>query len=147
LQVTQALLKELRQEAPDEATLQQVRRGILNRYPDEASPMVFPPVWRFALGTAVVAILILAVVVFRHPSRTPVPEVVGKKEAALQAVRQTPTLPPPAPAQSPTRPHVERIRNSHSVSQQGSEALQHPEPLTVKLITDNPNVVIYWQVD
>jgi len=148
LQASQALLKELRQEAPDAEMLQEVRRGILERLPAEAAPVMFP-VWRFAVGAGLLAILILAMIMFRHPSRTHSREAVSKKPipAILEAVRQTPALPPPVPAQSLKRPRVARTGNSDLSRQQGSKTWLHPEPLTVKLITDNPNVVIYWQVD
>ena len=148
LQASQAMLKELQDDAPDEATLREVRRGILNRLPAEPAPSLFAS-WRFALGAGLVAILILAIIVLRHPSGTPAPHASGKKEApmTLEAVRQPPTAPLLTPAQSLEHPRAERRKRPLTVSQHGNLPWQHHEPLTVKLITDNPNVVIYWQVD
>ncbi len=77
LETSQSLLKELGQEAPDEATLQQVRRGILNRLPNEPAAKSFP-VWRWAFAAALVAMLIFTILVLRRPSRTAAPGAMAK---------------------------------------------------------------------
>jgi len=145
LQASQALLKELGQEAPDEAALQEVRRGILNRLPNEAGPKAYP-VWRFALGAGLVTILILAAIILRRPTRTPVMQAKVQTPAATEAIRRTPTAPPPSPAHHPKKGGDVTARKSFSGALRAS-AKRQPEPLMIKLLTDNPNVVIYWQVD
>jgi anti-sigma factor RsiW len=146
LQASQALLKELGQEAPDEATLQEVRRGILNRLSAEAAPTMFP-VWRLALGAGLVTLLILGTIIFfRRPAGTPVTQAKVQRPTATEAMRRTPAPPPLSPAHNPKKVRPVAATKSFSGALRAS-AKQRPEPLMVKLFTDNPNVVIYWQVD
>ena len=147
LHTSQSLLKDLRQETVDEAALQAVRRGVLNRLPAEI-PAAPWGLWRFALGAAMAAAIILAVVVFRHPSRAPGRDSARQQKElpSLEAEQQTPA-PPSLPMRLPQRARAERPRHAHAAINRNSEAPRHPEPLTVKLLTNNPNVVIYWQVD
>ncbi len=147
LETSQTLLKELGQEAPDEATLQEVRRAVLNRLPSEPDSKSFP-VWRLAFGAAVVAILILTVPALRRPSRTPSPGIIAKTQVQLtgEAMRQSPALPPRASAQGSKGARVVKPRKPLS-GPLYARAKRQPEPLMVKLLTDNPKVVIYWQID
>jgi hypothetical protein len=171
LQDSQALLKELRHETPDTAELQNVRRRILNRLPVEPLPTALP-LWQFAVGAGMAAVLITAMIMFNHPSRTPSPRLVAKSEApaagriagavrepALRTVdggdgpmEHMQTSRASAKAAVPLRTAAAKARESRpnqrdlQFSQARAQA-QSSEPLTVKLITHNPNVVIYWQVD
>lgn len=145
LEASQAMLKELGQEVPDQAALQEVRRGILNRLPAEAAPAMFPA-WRFALGAGLVALLILAAIIFKHPARRPVMQAKVQTPTATEAINRPPAPPPPSPAHSPKKVRAVRARKSFSGTLSAS-AKRQPEPLLIKILTDNPNVVIYWQVD
>jgi hypothetical protein len=147
LQASQALLKELGQEAPDEAALREVRRGILSRLPSEAGPKAYP-VWQFALGAGLVTLLIFAAIIFMRPPRTPVKRTMARVQTpmATEATRRTPAPPPPSPARHPKKVRAVTARKS-SASALRASAKRQPEPLMVKLFTDNPNVVIYWQID
>jgi hypothetical protein len=173
LETSQDLLKELGKEAPNEVTLQNIRRGILNRLPTEPAPITFPA-WPFALGAAAITILLLALALLGHRSRTPAPKVVAEREtpAASTQVGGRTHIAGPAPSKAAPRgsattpaimravaprPAFHRISRgtkaaakpgqSHRASEFSRERPQHPEPLMVKLLTDNPNVVIYWLVD
>ena len=147
LETSQSLLKELAQEAPDGATLQLLRRSVLNRLPSEPDSKSFP-VWRLAFAAALVAILILTVLALRRPSRTVVTGVIAKTQVQTtrEAIRQVPALPKAIPARSLKSARVVKARRSPQRSLP-ARAKHHPEPLMVKLLTDNPNVVIYWQID
>ena len=147
LETSQSLLKELGQEAPDEATLQQVRRGILNRLPNEPAAKSFP-VWRWAFAAALVAMLVFTILVLRRPSRTTAPGAMAKAQVQTtrEAMRQAAVLPKSTPARSLKTTRVVKARKSPQ-RLLPARAKHHPEPLMVKLLTDNPNVVIYWQID
>jgi anti-sigma factor RsiW len=147
LQASQTLLKELAHEAPDEAALQQVRLGVLSRVPTEATPAGFP-VWRFALGAALVTMLAFAGIRLKRPAPAPPLQVnaLMPPPEAMRVIRQAATPAPTSPGRNPEKARVATARKPFSGALRAS-AKQRPEPLMVKLFTDNPNVVIYWQVD
>ncbi|MGA3326666.1 MAG: zf-HC2 domain-containing protein [Terriglobia bacterium] len=62
-------------------------------------------------------------------------------------MRATSILPAPSVAGRLKSPHAGPPDEFSSGSLRASADAQHLQPLTVKLITDNPNVVIYWLVD
>jgi hypothetical protein len=64
-----------------------------------------------------------------------------------KGVRLNPTLPAPSPAQATKGSQRMPSGKFSSGPLRASTDNQHPQPLTVKLITDNPHVVIYWLVD
>jgi len=169
LKSSQIMLKDLRNVTADEAVLQEVRRRVLNRLATEPAPRALP-MWRFALGAGLVAGLIFALIVLRRVSPNSVP-VTAKAPAALETIRHTPAARAPSAvqiskgqdtlesrrpasaAQSCTgaRPcgptQVVAAKRAVTSSPRGTAAERHPEPLMVKLMTGNPNVVIYWLVD
>lgn len=59
----------------------------------------------------------------------------------------TSILPTPSVARPLKRPRLAPPGEFSSSVLRASADAQHLQPLTVKLITDNPNVVIYWLVD
>ena len=145
LRASQAMFKSVAQEAPDEATLQAVRRGVLNRLPAERTPLAFP-LWQFAVGVGVTAILILALVMHRRPTPAPSPISASTTESkpTLEVAR---TSPPTAPAPLRRRARSEGAAKFHAASRRSAASAERGEPLTVKLITGNPNIIIYWQVE
>ncbi len=147
LQASQSFLRELAGETPDEAALQEVRVGVLNRLRTEAAPKAFP-VWRFALGAALAAMLAFAAIMLRRSASAPPVQATAimQPPAAMKAMRQAIAAPPNSLIQSPKRVRTATARKSFSGAPR-ERARQRPEPLMVKLYTDNPNVVIYWQVD
>jgi len=163
LRASQALLKGLAVESADEATLQVVRTRVLSHVVMEPSPRAFGA-WRFAFAAAAVAAVVVAVVVLSHVPRKSLP---AKAPVTLEASRRTPTLPSPpvGPKWKPAvksdpfsrvrgcegaRPcapaQVVAMHKAHAAAPH-AVAPRHPERLMVKLLTDNPNVVIYWMVD
>lgn len=147
LRASQTFLKELAHEAPDAVLLQEVRVGVLNRLSTEAAPSIFP-VWRFAFGAAVVAMLAFAAIMWRRPAPAPPGPVTAmvQPSAATQAMRKVTASAPTSPARNPERARAAATGKSFAGSLPAL-ARRRPEPLMVKLYTDNPNVVIYWQVD
>jgi len=64
-----------------------------------------------------------------------------------EGMRPASILPAPSVAGTLKRPRAAPPGEFSSGSLRASAEAQHLQPLTVKLITDNPNVVIYWLVD
>jgi anti-sigma factor RsiW len=146
LKFSQSLLKALGQETPDEATLQEVRLGILNRLPNERIPRALPA-WRFALGAGAVAVLLIGALIL-HPlfrSRASHGAVTKETRPALAEVQRTPELPHPIRIGSSRRakPRVSPARGRTNLEATG----RRPPQLTIQLLTDDPNVTIYWLVD
>jgi len=147
LQASQSLLKSLGQESVDEAALQEVRRRVLDGIASGAEPPRFPA-WRLALGAALAAAAIFAAVTLwrpRAPEQRRVWEI--SEQAPAQAVPSISTASEHARVRTEKAKHALRQRRQ---SQGSLTASVHPpqlEQLTVKLITDDPNVVIYWLVD
>lgn len=148
LQASQALLKSLGQESVDEAVLQEVRQRVLDRIATDAAPHRFPA-WRFALGAALVATAIFAAARLWRPGGPM--HVARVREISKQAPTEA-VCPAPNATEHP-RVRTEKAKQvlrprKHS---QGSLAARVKPPqveqLTVKLVTDDPNVVIYWLVD
>lgn len=147
LRSSQTLLKELRLEKPDEATLQAVRQGILNRLPVPDAPQAVYR-WRFVFGAALAAILVVVAIILSRPSQKPRRDVAGMIGAphlseSVRAAPEAPALPPHLVRQS----KAGGAKKSRMSLYGRSEKRQHPEPIRVKLITDNPNITIYWLVD
>lgn len=64
-----------------------------------------------------------------------------------ERVRSTVISPAPSVAGTLKSAQVLPARMFSSGSLSASADAHHPQPLTIKLLTDNPNVVIYWLVD
>ena len=146
LKESQALLKILGQESVDDGVLQDVRQNVLKSLPTEEKRQGFSA-WRYVLGAGVTAVVFLVAITLWRPSNDRVADVAGAmpKQAATKAVeQQTPTLAPRSSVRATKRKPVVRRRKYFSSSLTASE---RPQQLTIKLVTDNPNVVIYWLVD
>ena len=128
-----AILREAHHERLPDAHYATVRARVLERLENRRRKWV--PLWAGALAAA--AILIVAILVVPHsrnpiPVRPSVPAVTGPMAEAVE--------PPPA-AVSEVAP---RVAGKHQIRKRPQPAA---EPLVVKLITDDPDVVIYWITD
>jgi len=148
LQASQALLKSLAQEPVDEGALREVRQHVLSAIATEAEPHRFPA-WRFALGAALVAAVIFAATALWRSRGHGVTESVGgvSKQPHMAAVRPAPTTTESPRVRTEKAKHVLRQRKRSQGPLTASVKPARPEQLTVKLVTDDPNVVIYWLVD
>jgi len=126
LQASQATLRELGSEAADAAMLTAVRAGVLGGI-GERRRRAWPWVAAFAAAAALVAAL---VVTPRKPIEQPQPLPVARVIAPERVVEQ-PIV--------PRRRHVARRRPTPPPKEE--------EPLVVKMLTDDPNIVIIWLVD
>lgn len=146
LKESQTLLKSLAQESVDDGVLQELRQSVLKGLPTKEERQRFP-VWRYALGAGVTAIMVLAAITLWHPSNDRVADVSRAipNQTATEAVeQQTLTLAPRSSVRArkgKSNLHRRKYFNSSLT------ASERPQQLTIKLVTDDPNVVIYWLVD
>ena len=98
------------------------------------------PLWRRAwgYGLAAVAVVALLVMLALRPGRTPVVAVRTNRSLTVAAL-SPPAVREPVVAPQPHRRVARRVVKREPAPQ--------PEPLIVKLQTDDPNVVIYWIAD
>ena len=148
LRASQVMVKGLAEEAVDEAALEEVRRRVRVGLAAEAERPAFP-VWRWALGSGVVAALILAALILRPLVQRPVPPATATRRApeSVAAVQSAPALPGSLSPQTAKSTSTRQQKSPSPASLRTNASGRHPEPLTIKLLTDNPNVVIYWLVD
>lgn len=145
LKASQTLLKSLAQESVDDAVLQEVHEGVLKCLPTGDERQGFP-VWRYALGVGLTAVVVLAAITLLRPSRDRVADVTHatlNQPATEVGGQQPPTLAPRSSVRA-TRDKSLSRRKHFSSSLTASE---RPQQLTIKLVTDDSNVVIYWLVD
>jgi len=125
LRASQAALKELHVEAAEE-DLAAVRRRVLAQIRSER-PQRRRWAWAYALGGSVAVTVVLWVLLPR-PSIPPPPPPRVMNPAPVEVAR------PATPA--PVRPRPSRAQPPAA-----------PEPLLVKLYTDDPDVIIYWLIE
>ena len=123
LQASQATLRELGSEAVDAAMLTAVRAGVLSGIGDRRRRL-WPWVAAFA------ALLTALIVTPRKPIEQLPPPVVARTQPPERVV-ETPT--------PPRRRHVARRRPAPPPAE--------TQPLVVKMLTDDPDIVIIWLVD
>jgi hypothetical protein len=126
LRASQAMLKELT--GADPALLSVVRTEVLARIGEKQRF-----VWRWIAAIATAVVLLIAML--RPGSHEPIPIV---KETV---VRNQPTVRPVVPVQAGRRGR--RPLTRASAPPRGTPSL----PLVVKMLTDDPNIVIIWLVD
>jgi hypothetical protein len=155
-----AALAALAAEAPDLAELNALRGSVLVQVRSRRSASVpaaggRPVVARLATvgAAAVLLIAVLAVVAVR---RSVPPAATGRPMAVREPVAATPaplvaaeSLPRPE-AIRPERPTAPPVRRPARPAVRQATAPAPPataEPLVIKVLTDDPNVVIYWLAD
>jgi anti-sigma factor RsiW len=127
LRAGQTLLSDLGDEPLEDAMAANVRRRVLARLPVEQAATAHS-YWRWALAAAVLLAAILTL-----PWRM-------EKQAPLARVEHAPPRVPEAPPAIVNVPRPVARRHHRAKPQPG-------EPLLVQLVTDDPNIVIYWLVD
>ncbi|HVH69792.1 MAG TPA: zf-HC2 domain-containing protein [Candidatus Dormibacteraeota bacterium] len=146
LKASQTLLKSLAQESVDDGVLQEVRQSVFKSLPTEKERQGFRG-WRYALGAGVTAVMVLAAITLWRPWNGRSPDVTRTtpKQTATEAVgQQTPTLAPRSSVRATKGKSVLRRRKYFNSLLTASKGRQQ---LAIKLVTDDPNVVIYWLVD
>ena len=137
------LLREAHQEPIDQAHYAAVRARVLAELGRQRRP-----VWRWAwVGSLAAAAMVLAFVMIPRP--TPVGQA---SWPAFLPQAPVPVYGPAAPSQRAAgnggtamrrRPQsVVRVRQQEG--RPGGPPHQDQEPMVIKLLTDDPNVVIYW---
>lgn len=135
IEETQAALKQFRLERVSDAVFADVRQQVLREIPVIRSRSHWP---KYAIAAALVVALIAGLL-----WRVLVPA-----ETVSFPVAKTSAPPPPPVEIAAHRLPAHRRRTARSV-----RVAHHPkpvfksEPLVVKMLTDDPDVVIYWLVD
>jgi anti-sigma factor RsiW len=129
IEASQAFVREVHQEnVPSAAPYEAVRARVLERIESRRRRAWF---LGWTAGLAAAAIILMLLLLPRPPAVEPV-----------QFALKPPEAPPIAPRARPI-PHHRRSRMRPAVPAEVPAA----EPLVVKLITDDPDVVIYWIMD
>ena len=123
-----ALLREIHEEPLVPAHFAAVRTGVLGEI-ERRRATVWRWGWAAGLTTAVLA-LVVAIPIWRRPELPPPPVLVALASPSAPAVERV---------EVPVRPRVTLRRVQ--------PAAVKMEPLVIKLVTDNPDVVIYWIAD
>jgi anti-sigma factor RsiW len=126
---SQTALKQLRMDLVEESTLQEVRAEVLNRLSIPRKTAAWP---RYAIAAMLVAGLWAG---WLWRARTAAPLEVQPR--ALVMAPPVVEAPAPRPRVRPTPVARHRVRRSPAFKS---------EPLVVKIVTDDPQVVIYWLV-
>ncbi len=135
------ILKEAHTEQPAEAHFAAVRARVLAQVRREQRPW-----WRkgWVYGLAGVAAAVLVVIALRPrpvPAPPPAPRVaVSERPPAPLPVKERVAVPGRRGALRAGLPYRRRVRPAEPV-------IEPAKPLVVKLVTDDPNVVIYWITD
>jgi anti-sigma factor RsiW len=127
---SQTALKELRMDFVEESSLQEVRAGVLNQLRTQRKKAAWP--W-YAVAAMLLAGLLAG---WLWRARTAAPPEVQPRAAVIT---------PPTLAAVPARPQRVRIARVSKHHRHPAPAFQS-EPLVVKIVTDDPQVVIYWLV-
>jgi anti-sigma factor RsiW len=148
LKASQGLLKSLAEESVDDAVLQELRGRVLSGLGTETERQRFP-LWRYAVGAALAVLVVLAAITIRHPSKDRLAEVprVTSPPSATLARGETPALARSSSLRVAKGKGVVRRRAHFRGSLPEGAKPQPSVQLTVKLVTDDPNVVVYWVVD
>ncbi|MBI2841527.1 MAG: zf-HC2 domain-containing protein [Acidobacteria bacterium] len=138
------VLAGLADEAVDDAVLRSVRRRVMARIEPRAHRT---GAWRWAwAAAAAIGAILVSVAVLKHPhdqrpvSTTQHPQPAPTVRAAEPSASPAENL----AAQTQSVTQIARVQAPHSSPLTGAKAA---EPLVVKMLTDDPDVVIYWLVD
>ncbi len=128
------VLRDAHAEEPATAHFAAVRARVLSELGRDRRPW-----WSggWALGLAAAALAVLMAVWMRPPRREVPPPEIARVSPPAGVPVPAPKAPRPAPV-----PHVSR--RAQPRLPQLKPAMEPVKPLVVKLVTDDPNVVIYW---
>ena len=133
LQQSLALLREAHDEPLAAAHFSAVRARVMAKLEQKRRPL-WQRAWSFGLAAVAVALLVMLAL---QPGRTP------ERRAPVVAVNH----PPVVVAHESAIPPLPHRRVARRVVRPTVPDTPDPEPLIVKLQTDDPNVVIYWIAD
>jgi hypothetical protein len=154
LRESQAAFKSIRQDVPDPVMLVSMRRRVLNEVAGMQSGSWLERLFFGGLQRATLAGIALLMIGgwlvwnSREPERNvpvavpPVPVVTDYQPPVFTAETVTPT----APRESAPKPRVRRQRPMPAVAVP-EEQVELSQPVTIRFVTDNPNVIIYWLGD
>ena len=155
LRESQAMLKGLRREPFDDAIFADVRSQVIGRVSN-----VRPPMWPKYAIAATLLVMLAAAALWRTRPAAPVgvPAVTAtigpgpalsasRTPAPVQAPQIAKTTGRHGRAKSRANANVTLARQNIRPSRPAHPRAVNAEPLVVKLLTNDPEVVIYWLVD
>jgi hypothetical protein len=152
LEESQAMLKTLRNDTVSPVALSSVRTNVLEEINASAGWRPWRR-WVYAVAGAAFVVVMVFVVLDRAPYPSLVQEIVPKAPG-VPAVQGPPEFKPlkqigaPQPLHAGVAPKKKRAVIDRAYSEENTGIASPPEAsLVVKLLTDDPNVVIYWLVD
>jgi hypothetical protein len=143
LRESQALFKSLRQNLPDEAMLVSVRNEVLVEIQAASRGWadVLFGVYRQRATLAGVILLLVGSVVWFHEGEPVSPIPVAPSPVAPPVAVPNDVPREPTPKVAAVRAKVRTTRPTPP------DPADPPQQITIKLLTDDPNVIIYWLVD
>jgi hypothetical protein len=156
---TRAAIEGLRDESLDGSVLQDFRERILETIEADADSAGAPAWWYWGLAGSLAMLLMALTVWFFIPRTIESPGQVAEEAPLTEAPA---TIPPRETSTSlPVEPTVERREppTKHAVMgetekpavepsfPETEEGDRHTDVVVVKLLTDNPDIVIYWLVE
>lgn len=138
---SQAVLKALNEDAIDPAVLGAVRRRVLERIEDTRPSWWLAWRWKHAVAVGLTAVVLAGVVLWPErrvpPPPAPAPMAEVREPVAEHASEQRGA--DPGIERRPVRKAVKHVPRK--------PAPPRGEPLVVKMLTDDPDVVIVWLID
>src|SRR5262245_34171595 len=153
LRESQAILKSLKQDTVGVAALSSVRARVLAEVGSSRARSAWGR-WVYAVaGTVFVGLVCIGIASKMRVPAPPIPQIVESDPlpppAAVPLTRETVTTPPDSiKSEKVTVPlRAEDGRRRRQGAAHTEPPAEPPKPLVVKLLTDDPDIVIYWLVD
>lgn len=152
LRQSREALDGLRREPLDPAVLDEVRRGALRAIETAAdSRRTFTRpglIWSFAAAAAA-ALLVLGLLTRNGERRAPETVRLSKPEAEQESrPRRTAAVPEPSEREAvPDETKRPPAPQPHAKKSTRVTIAQRSQPVTIKMLTDDPDVVIYWIIE
>jgi anti-sigma factor RsiW len=158
LRQSQAILKSLREESVAPAALSEVRQrvlsGIESTWMTRIERLLFGGLrGRYAIaGVALVTILSGSLWYSRQSSEVPAPAIAVVDDGSDMNPSPLPAAPPPQEIQTPAKPPVVKTTSIRALRPRvtpppETQPEAEPKQVMVKLLTDDPNIVIYWLLE
>lgn len=148
LSESQAALRSLRAEEIDDAALTEVRRRVLGQIGSQKPSWLYAWRWQHALGGAM-AVAVAAFLLWPR-QEVPPPQSPPAPVAVVERPPEAAPVKPPVAKPKPKAPATQVARREPRPAEPSRVQAANPasrEPLVVKLLTDDPNIVIVWLID
>lgn len=145
---SQSMLKQLRGEAVDDSTMVEVRRRVMERVGKGGPSWLYAWRWKYAYVLAAFGVLAGAVMLLRAPVEAPrrLVSTLLRPPPAPEVTSIEARAKPPAPRVPKRDIELPRIEFPR-IEPARIDPPESPNQLVVKLLTDDPEIVIVWLID